>query len=288
MKTLKIILVGAVLSVAHSMVGQVNNTTININGDSTSTQQTDVQVGTPNQQQQELQQQPTTVITPAPVPAPVNPNPVPAQVVEEDTEPTFHGGEFGIRYMPTFSVLRLTNPSGGTVKGEFVMGHGFGALIGVNSKHVGVQLEAIYTSSGQRFTDNGRETEVKFSYVNVPLLLTLNTDKSKPVNLSVAVGPQVGFNVGADVTTTGTSNETVVVDPTVSVRKSDFGVAYGAGLEFALNPPRTVRLNFGFRGVYGLLDIRDNSATVATNEYVVLDRTNTQTYAGYLGLSFMF
>ena len=279
-------------SLANYMVAQVNNTTVNLNSDSNAvrTQQPPVQ----QQQQQPVQQQPTTtIITPVVVPTPTPaPAPAPAQVVvdEEDDEPTFHGGEFGIRYMPTFSVLRLTNPSGGTVKGEFVMGHGFGALIGANSEHVGVQLEAIYTSTGQRFQDNGREHEVNVNYLSVPLLLTLNTDKSKPVNFNIAFGPQVGFNTRASVTTTGTSNETngTVVEPVLAVKKSDFGVAYGAGLEFALNEMRNVRLNFGFRGMYGLLDIRDNSQTVTTDQYIVLDRTNTQNYAGYLGLSFMF
>jgi opacity protein-like surface antigen len=288
MKTLKFIIVGAMFSIASTVAAQVNNNTINIQTDTNSTgnqQQQPVQ-----QQQQPVQQQPATVITPVVVPTPT-PAPAPAQVVvDEDDEPTFHGGEFGIRYMPTFSVFRLTNPSGGTVKGEFVMGHGFGAFIGANSKHVGVQLEAIYTSSGQRFEDNGRETEVNVNYLSVPLLLTLNTDKSKPVNFNIAFGPQVGFNAGASVTTSGTSNEVngTVIEPVIAVKKSDFGFAYGAGLEFALNDPRTVRLNFGFRGVYGLIDIRDNSQTVTTNQYVVLDRTNTQAYAGYLGLSFMF
>lgn len=261
MKTLKFIIVGAMFSIANSLAAQVNNTTINIQSDTNSTGN----------------QQPATVITAAP-----------AQVVVDDDEPAFHGGEFGIRYMPTFSVLRLTNPSGGTIKGEFVMGHGFGALIGANSEHVGVQLEAIYTSAGQRFQDNGLEHEVSVNYLSVPLLLTLNTNKSKPVNFNIAFGPQVGFNTGASVKTSGTSNEGTVVEPVVAVKKSDFGVGYGAGLEFALNNPRTVRLNFGFRGVYGLIDIRDKGQTVTTDQYVVLDRTNTQTYAGYLGLSFMF
>lgn len=278
-------------SLANSMAAQVNNT-INVQTDTNTTQQQQPVQQPPVQQQQPVQQQPTTVVTPVVVPVQTPaPAPAPAQVVvPEDDEPEFHGGEFGIRYMPTFSVLRLTNPSGGTIKGEFVMGHGFGAFIGANSEHVGVQLEAIYTSSGQRFEDNGRETKVSVNYLSVPLLLTLNTNKSKPVNFNIAFGPQVGFNAGASVTTSGTSNEVngTVVEPVIAVKKSDFGFAYGAGLEFALNEPRTVRLNFGFRGVYGLIDIRDNSQTVATNQYVVLDRTNTQAYAGYLGLSFMF
>jgi opacity protein-like surface antigen len=279
MKTIEFMTIGAMFCLANSMVAQVNNTTININKDSAS-----------NQQVTPPPQQPAAVTTPVVVPI-VTPAPAPAQVVQstdENKEPTFHGGEFGIRYMPTFSVLRLTNASGGEVKGDFVMGNGFGAYLGVNSKHVGLQLEAIYSATAQKYSDNGREHQINFKYVNIPLLLTLNTDKSKPVNLNVAFGPQLGVNVGTSVHTTGTSNETTVVEPVVAVKKADFGLAYGAGLEFALNPPRTVRLNLGFRGVYGLIDIRDNSKTITTDQYYVLARTHTQTYAGYIGLAFMF
>lgn len=213
----------------------------------------------------------------------------------EDTpgeEPVFKSGEFGVRYMPSYSALKLRTVNGTTTRGDFVVGHGFGILLALNSRHVGVQLEGIYNAIAQKYRDNNMDRTVHMNYINIPLLLTLNTDKSKPVNFSVAVGPQLGINVGSDVESdnngNGNNNGVDTVRAVLALKQADFGVAYGAGLEFALNPARSIRLNLGFRGVLGLIDISDNSGTKATNEYFILDRTRTQVYAGYIGFSFLF
>jgi hypothetical protein len=145
----------------------------------------------------------------------------------------------------------------------------------------------IYNAISQKYKDHDLERKIDINYVNIPLLLTLNTDKSKPVNFGIAIGPQVGINVGSKVTTTE-GEETSTLHAAVAVKQNDFGFAYGAGLQFALNPLRTWHLDLGFRGVYGLVDISDDSATKETNSYYILDKTNLQTYSGYLGLSFVF
>jgi hypothetical protein len=72
------------------------------------------------------------------------------------------------------------------------------------------------------------------------------------------------------------------------VRKSDLGLAYGAGVDFGLNATYTTRLGVGFRGVYGLLDISDNNTSTSSDTYYVLDRTHLKTYSAYLGVSFLF
>jgi opacity protein-like surface antigen len=213
--------------------------------------------------------------------------PAPAPVQQADNEPPFKSGEMGVRFMPTFSSLNLKNADGTTVKGDVTMSYGYGAFMGVNSKHLGLQIEVIYNAISQKYKDHDLERKIDINYVNIPLLLTLNTDKSKPVNFGVAIGPQVGINVGSKVTTTE-GEETSTLHAAVAVKQNDFGFAYGAGLQFALNPLRTWHLDLGFRGVYGLVDISDDSATKETNSYYILDKTNLQTYSGYLGLSFVF
>jgi hypothetical protein len=205
----------------------------------------------------------------------------------EKKEPPFKSGEFGVRFMPTFSRFNLVSYDGKTVTGTYNMSYGYGAMLGLNGKHVGVQLEAIYNQYSQKYKDQDLERQVDINYVNFPLLLTLNTDKSKCVNFGVAVGPQVGLNVGSKIKTYG-NTDVDTVEATLAVKQGDLGVAYGAGFDFALNKMRTVKLNLGFRGVYGLIDISDRSKTRATNSYLILDRTHVESYSGYLGLSFVF
>lgn len=195
--------------------------------------------------------------------------------------------EFGLRFMPTVSSFDMKSSSGGTVKGQVTLGYGVGALLGFNfSDHVGVQGEVIYSSITQKYKELDVERKVNLKYVNIPLMLSLNTNKSGPVNLNLVAGPQISISVGSDVHTSGgdgTSSQALV-----TVKKGDLGLAYGAGVDFALSPSGAFRLGFGFRGVYGLLDISDNNTSTTTNSYYVLDRTHMKTYSAYAGLSLLF
>lgn len=190
-------------------------------------------------------------------------------------------GEIGFRFMPTFTSFQLRDAGGGKVEGDFTFGYGFGALLGINfQEHVGLQGEIIYSSIAQKYRDNDLDHTIKLRYINIPLLVALNTGKTKVVNFNVVAGPQIGINVGSDVETVD-GNEDVAV---LAVRKGDLGLAYGAGLQFGHN----VKFDLGFRGVYGLIDISDDSKTTETDQYYILDKTHVKTYSIYTGLSFLF
>lgn len=196
--------------------------------------------------------------------------------------------EFGLRFMPTFSKFDLQTSSGGVIKGEAKLGYGIGGFLGYNfTKNVGAQVEVIYSSLSQKYTERNTEREVNLKYVNIPLLLSLNTGKTKMINLNVVAGPQIGVSVGSNLSTSGntSSDSTTAV---LSVKKGDLGVAYGAGVDFGLNPSRTIRLSLGYRGVLGLFDISDDSNTLTTDAYYILDRSRVKTNAVYVGLSILF
>lgn len=193
-------------------------------------------------------------------------------------------GEFGIRFMPTVSSLDLNTSSGGKVSGDATLGYGFGAFLGFSfTDHVGVQVEGIYSNIRQKYTENDVEHDIKLKYFNIPLLLSLNTGKTKMVNLNIVAGPQMGISAGSSFSVGSDSSNAVL-----SVKKGDFGFAYGAGLDFGLNEMKTFRLGIGFRGVYGLFDVSDNSGSNSTDSYYILDRTHIKTYSGYIGVSYLF
>lgn len=195
--------------------------------------------------------------------------------------------EFGLRFMPTVSSFDMQSTSGGTVKGQVTLGYGVGALLGFNfSDHVGVQGEVIYSSIAQKYKEQDVERKVNLKYINIPLMLSLNTNKSGPVNLNLVAGPQIGISAGSDVSTTGGDGSSP--QALVTVKKGDLGLAYGAGVDFALSPSGAFRLGFGFRGVYGMFDISDNNNSTTTNSYYILDRTHVKTYSAYAGLSILF
>jgi opacity protein-like surface antigen len=208
-----------------------------------------------------------------------------ANAQDDNTENTF---EFGFRLMPTVTSLDVKTSSGGSVSGEALLGFGAGILLGYNiTEHVGVQAEVIYNSISQKSYDNNVERKINLRYVNVPILISLNTGKSDIINFNVVAGPQIGFNVGSSINASGT-NDANNSQPILSVKKNDFGFAYGAGIDFGLNPDRTIRLGIGYRGFLGLIDVSDDSQTVTSDRYYVLDRSQIQTNAVYAGLSILF
>lgn len=198
-------------------------------------------------------------------------------------------GIFGVRYMPTISTIKVQNYQGNNLSGEFMLGNGFGCLLGVNlNNHIGVQVEVIYNQLSQKFKDDNLDRRIDINYVNVPLLLSLNTNRKRIVNLNVVAGPQWGFNVGAELKTTGIPNGNGNSTAILAVKKNDFGIAYGAGLDFALTPSKNFRLDIGFRGVMGLVEANNSSESIDANSYYILQNAGINTYSGYVGITFLF
>lgn len=285
MKTNKTNLVLALMILAAGSVSaQVDSVRIKQNSTTTSTVETQIDNTEPVAP---VQTQPAPAATTAPAPAVA---PAATQVDDDNTEYVLRHGELGIRYMPTFATLRLRDAGGDAVQGEVAMSHGWGIMGAVNfNHHVGIQAEVNYHQINQQFKDRGLDRQVNVSYLNIPVMLSLNTDKAAPVNLNFVVGPQFGLNVGAEIDgdSNGNADE---ARATVGAKSGDVGAAYGVGLEFMLNSNRTLRLDVGFRGYYGLVDMSANEVeSPGPNEtYNVLLKASRKTYSGYLGLTWLF
>jgi outer membrane autotransporter protein len=196
--------------------------------------------------------------------------------------------EFGLRLMPTFSSFDLKNSSGGTVDGKANFGFGASAFLGYNfNSHIGLQTEVIYSTASQKYTESDVERNIKLKYVNIPLLLSLNTGKHSLINFNIVAGPQIGISAGTDLKVSGgngTNNQNAVL----AIRKGDLGFAYGAGLDFAVSPSHNARFGVGYRGVRGLVDISKNNNNITTENYYVVDRTKIRSNAFYVGFSILF
>lgn len=193
--------------------------------------------------------------------------------------------EFGVRFMPTLSSFAMKNAAGATATTKGVVGVGFGGFLGYNfSQNVGIQAEVIYNSISQKYTEVNLEQKVNLKYVNIPLLLSLNTGKYRLVNVNIVAGPQIGISAGSKLFTSGTA--TTSNDAVLAVKKGDLGFAYGGGFDVGIT--HNFRLGVGFRGVFGLFDISDHSASLVNNHYFILDKAHVKTYSGYVGISYLF
>ena len=225
----------------------------------------------------------TTVVRDPVVAPPADVTP-PARETDNREDAPLRHGEAGLRFFPTFTALSFQSADGEVVRGTATLNYGYGVMIGANfSPHFGLMAEVDYLGINQRYKDKELEHQVTLNYLNIPVMLQFNTNKAKPINLNVVVGPQFGINLGADVDTYGNSNSGTV-QATIAAKGGDVGIAYGAGFEFALNREHTIRLDLGFRGMYGLVDIRGDE--VGPNTYNVLVSASRSSYGGYLGLAF--
>lgn len=203
-----------------------------------------------------------------------------------DDRPPLKVVELGFHYMPTFYNLDLKTSSGNVVKGSATVAHGFGGMLAFNlSPNIGIQGEVDYYQMNQKFSDQSLSNRVKIKYLDIPLLLSLNTNKRAVVNLNAVAGPQFGINVGSDVNVSGSGN-TGTAQAVVGVRKGDIGLAYGAGLEFAINQSHTVRIDLGYRGFYGFVNMDADKSGADT--YNVVVAAHRKTNAAYARLTFCF
>ena len=196
--------------------------------------------------------------------------------------------ELGFRLMPTISNFQMTAYEGGTIAGQATFGYGAGGRLGINfSEHFSVDAEVLYSNLTQRYRSRDMDRTLNVQYLNVPLLFSLNTGKSNYVNLSLGAGPQLGLSLGSNVDLdegSGPDTLTAIID----IRENDFGVAYGGGLSFSLNEMRTIRLDLGYRGVYGLVNIASNRREPDANSYYAFENARVRTNALYAGLTLCF
>ena len=207
-------------------------------------------------------------------------------VVYEKPDPI---GVLGFRLMPIVSAMNLQNQDG-PVEGEFTWGLGSSSFAGYNfNQNIGLELNIIYNHLILDYRDHQLLRKIELDYVDIPFLLSMNKGKTDRVNFSAVLGPQIGFNVGSEFTSNGSTNGVEHSSAIFAIKKSNFGIAYGAGIDVGLNLLRTVKLELGFRGVLGLTDISDRRVAIQPNQYFALrEGGGLRTYSGYVGLMFLF
>lgn len=207
---------------------------------------------------------------------------------ESDDEYSLKRLELGFRVMPTFSNFNIHSNTSGNIKGEITLGYGIGMNLAYNiTKQIGIQTGVIYNAFSQKYKDQNLDRQIDISYINIPLLISMNTNKARIVNFNVVVGPELGINVGSNIKRTNTS-ATDTLTTLFAIKKNDIGVAYGAGLEFMLNNDKSFRLDIGFRGIYGFTNISNTSQPSQPNTYYIVDKANIRSNSIYAGLTFLF
>lgn len=208
------------------------------------------------------------------------------QQSQENTS-SWKGLHAGVIGQATFTNVKVKSENS-SISTSYVVGYGAGGFIGYFfNQNAELRIEGLYSSLAQEISVNGSKSTLNLSYINFPLLFGFHTSYNKPISFNIMAGPQLGINTASSVDVDGNS-EIDTVNATINIKPADIGIAYGAGIDFGFGPERLLHLNVGFRGVYGIVDIGEDSNNNTTSAYYILDRSKLKTYSGYAGLSYKF
>ncbi|MBA3900233.1 MAG: outer membrane beta-barrel protein [Bacteroidetes bacterium] len=207
------------------------------------------------------------------------------QIIDAANVAGFH---FGLRYQPFMSDIEFVGQSNRTVLPYERINQGWGATLNYYlSNWIAIHVEVINQHQRYEFRDSDILRNVKLNYVNIPMMVSANTNYGRSVNLNIAAGPYLGLNTKGQIATNGQAKgfET----PVLLVNPLDFGAAFGGGIDFAFGAHKWLHLNLGYRGTIGLTSITDNNIILDENQYSIIGKnTRNRTNGAYIGLMAKF
>lgn len=122
----------------------------------------------------------------------------------------------------------------------------------------GLQVEAMYASRGVKFdlaTSGGvLDTELKFNYLEIPILLRFAPSPEAKTQALLMVGPVIGFEMGSKIKISGGGLS--AEEDLDGVKSVTFGLAAAAGLRIALNEKNALQLQARYQ--FGLSNAIDD------------------------------
>jgi hypothetical protein len=193
-----------------------------------------------------------------------------------------------------FADLSLKSASGSDQLTSSKTRFGFGAVVGRQiNQYLKLQLEPMYLQKGatQMATQNSANTEVNLSVLEIPLFIKASYGNSiKPY---FKAGPTLGILLSAEGkteyggVTAGQPLTTYEADLTSVLNSLDFGVSFGAGLDFTFKKYNVFiegRYSLGLADLYkgGTIEWKSTDETIIVqgNEAAELKTSGIQVFAG--------
>lgn len=141
------------------------------------------------------------------------------------------------------SVMELTNDDESS--GDRTGFAGGAYLLADFSKQFGLRVEGLYVQKGAHEEEGADEATLKLDYIEFPILAVAHVPLGEKARLDFFGGPTLGFNVKSELEITlGGFTGSADLD---GVEAFEFGVAFGAGVNFDAGP-----VVLGVDGRYGL------------------------------------
>jgi len=145
------------------------------------------------------------------------------------------GFSVSVKATPQFSFLQNKDDrdkNGLDQKTTFNANFGVGA--GYNfTNRLGVGMDALYSLQGQRYKQNGIETNQKVNYVKIPVYFNYVADPSKTVSFTGKIGPQISFLTDSKLA--DKDGNTLKSNTKDLYKDATFGGMAAAGVQFKLD-----------------------------------------------------
>ncbi len=161
---------------------------------------------------------------------------------------------YGVKGGVNFSSLTGDDTDG--VEGRTSFNVGVVGSFGINERFA-IQPEIFYSGQGFGIEDFD-DVVTQLDYINVPILLDINIAQG----LSIQVGPQIGFNINAQVTD---GDESEDVD---DVETIDFGGAIGAQYKLENGVFFQARYNLGFTEIVTESSVQNAVFSLSVGYYI--------------------
>jgi hypothetical protein len=185
----------------------------------------------------------------------------------------------GFKLGASISTLSVSDDENSAIKST--TNFGGGGFIRFGMGNLGIQLELLSLTKGADVDAPGDDDiNFRFEYVEVPVLLHLPLTSGSSFAPYVFGGPTIGLEIGCEAQVPG--NAAVDCDDDAADiferKKTDFGLAVGGGLAFAMGPGALLvegRYTFGLTGISeseSSPDIKNRSAFIAAGYSIPLNR----------------
>ncbi len=125
------------------------------------------------------------------------------------------GVQFGIK-----GGVNVSNYTGGNLKSDALVGFHLGGIFNIMvSKNFAIGPEVLFSSQGATYDNAGNKTNLKVSYINVPVMAKFIFNGG----LYIEAGPQVGFKASEDAN---------VPNQTIGNFAKNLDLSIGAGLGY--------------------------------------------------------
>ncbi|MEL7146333.1 MAG: porin family protein [Bacteroidota bacterium] len=158
------------------------------------------------------------------------------------------GFQLGVKGGPNFSNIKTE------VNTEGQTGLHIGAYGMIKFTKVAIQPEILFSTQSTEFSTSNFTTELKSSYVNIPIMVKLYLAGG----LNLQVGPQFGFATLAEARDSATGTTADIAD---ELKGADVSIAFGAGFDLPFGLNLTARYNLGISNFNDSLNLDLDPAT---------------------------